>query len=76
ALLAPGTNYVSVRASDTLGNYSGIDGAFYILKDTSAPEITDNQGGETSWRGADPGAFYLVDFADGVSGLAAVEYSA
>ena len=75
-LLAPGTNYISVRAYDNNGNYSEALGAFYIQKDTSAPVITDGQAGETSWRGADPGPVYLVDFADEVSGLASVEYSA
>ncbi len=76
ALLAPGTNYISVRAYDWNGNMSELADAFYILKDTAAPVITDNQPGETAWRKSDPGPVYQVNFADGVSGLAAVEYSA
>ena len=76
ALLGPGTSYISVRAYDTAGNYAELGDAFYIQKDTAAPVITDNQPGEFSWRQTDPGPVYMVDFADGVSGLAAVEYSA
>lgn len=77
ALLPAGTSYASVRAWDGIGNHTDYADAFYILKDTVAPSITDNQAGETTWRKADPGAIYEVDFADlGGSGLAAVEYSA
>ncbi|MDO8617180.1 MAG: fibronectin type III domain-containing protein, partial [Dehalococcoidia bacterium] len=50
--------------------------AFYILKDTAMPVITDGQLGETDWRMDDAGAVYNVDFADGVSGLGGIEYSA
>ncbi|MDO8614600.1 MAG: hypothetical protein Q7T33_02550, partial [Dehalococcoidia bacterium] len=66
-LLSPGTNYVSVRVFDGNGNSSTTVDAFYILKDTAMPVITDGQLGETDWRMDDAGAVYNVDFADGVS---------
>lgn len=77
-LLQAGTNYVSVRAYDGAGWYDEKTDAFYVLKDTVAPTITDLQPGENAWRKTDPGAIYLVNFndADGGAGLAAVEYSA
>ncbi|MDO8805342.1 MAG: hypothetical protein Q7R35_13035, partial [Elusimicrobiota bacterium] len=76
SLLSPGTNYVSVRVFDGNGNSSTTVDAFYILKDTAMPVITDSQLGETDWRMDDAGAVYNVDFADGVSGLGGIEYSA
>ncbi len=78
ALLPAGTSYISLRAWDGAGLYSDLGDAFYILKDTSPPSITDDQPGETTWRKTDPGAIYFVDFSDqeGGAGLAAVEYSA
>lgn len=77
-LLQAGTNYISVRAYDGAGWYDEKTDAFYVLKDTTSPTITDLQSGETTWRKTDPGAIYLVDFNDetGGAGLAAVEYSA
>ena len=75
-LLAPGTSYMSVRAWDANGNSTATVDAFMVLKDTSAPVITDGQSGEDAWRMDDGGAIYDVDFADLVSGLAAIEYSA
>ena len=76
SLLAPGTNYISVRVFDGNANSSVAVDAFYILKDTVAPVITDPQGGETAWRMDDAGAIYDVDFADALSGLGGIEYSA
>lgn len=75
-LLAPATNYLSVRAFDGNGNSTTTVDAFYILKDTAAPTIGRNQAGENFWRMDAGGAIYDVDFADAVSGLAAIEYSA
>jgi len=75
-LLTPGTNYISVRAFDNNGNSTTTVDAFYILKDTVAPSIARNQAGENFWRMDDGGAVYDVDFADALSGLAAIEYSA
>lgn len=77
-LLPSGTSYISVRAYDGYGNYKDLADAFYILKDTVTPTVTDAQAGETVWRKTDPGAIYAVSFADaeGGAGLAAVEYSA
>ncbi len=76
-LLKSGTNYISVRAYDGVGNYGELDDAFYVLKDTVPPTVTDNQPLETVWHSSDTGA-YLVNFndAEGGGGLAAVEYSA
>jgi len=76
SLLQPGTNYISVRVFDGNFNSSETVDAFYILKDTAAPVIYDPQNGETAWRMDDAGAVYDVDFADDVSGLAGIEYSA
>ncbi|MDO8803543.1 MAG: T9SS type A sorting domain-containing protein [Elusimicrobiota bacterium] len=77
-LLPSGTSYISVRAYDGVGNYRELADPFYILKDTVAPTVADNQEGEHEWRKTDPGAIYLVNFndAEGGAGLAAVEYSA
>lgn len=77
-LLASGTSYISVRIWDGVGNYSEAADAFYVLKDTVTPTVSDSQDGETVWRKSDPGAIYNVDFGDepGGGGLAAVEYSA
>jgi N-acetylneuraminic acid mutarotase len=75
-LLPPGTSYISLRAWDANYNSSTTLDAFSVLKDTSAPVITDLQTGEDGWRMDDAGAAYNVDFADEVSGLAAIEYSA
>lgn len=77
-LLPSGTSYISVRAYDGIGNYRELADPFYILKDTVAPTVTDNQAGEHEWRKTDPGAIYEVNFndAEGGAGLAAVEYTA
>ncbi|HBA59975.1 MAG TPA: hypothetical protein DCZ92_03980, partial [Elusimicrobia bacterium] len=63
ALLANGTNYVSVQASDRAGNLATTDDVFHIRKDVSAPVITDNQAGDDIWRAA-PGTLYKVAFGD------------
>ncbi len=47
SLLAPGTNYISVRAADMLGNTSSYTDAFKILKDTIAPANITNLAGFT-----------------------------
>ncbi|MBI4352148.1 MAG: hypothetical protein HY550_11995, partial [Elusimicrobia bacterium] len=62
-LLGPGTSYVSVKVFDAAQNQATLSDAFYIRKDTSAPSITDNQGGDDTWRGSNSGT-YNVDFAD------------
>ena len=78
ALLPPGTSYISLRAYDGGGLYRDLADAFYVLKDTETPVITDTQAGETVWRREDPLDIYTVGFNDpeGGSGLAAVEYCA
>ncbi|MCX5786277.1 MAG: fibronectin type III domain-containing protein [Elusimicrobia bacterium] len=75
-LLAQGTNYISVRAIDGAGNHTDLTDAFYVIKDSAAPVIADNQAGDNIWRQTDPGPIYNVDFADSDSGLEGIEYSA
>ena len=44
SVLPEGTTcYVSVRAYDNLLNWTTAQDVFYVLKDTSPPEVTDNQ---------------------------------
>ncbi|PIU18139.1 MAG: hypothetical protein COT18_11055, partial [Elusimicrobia bacterium CG08_land_8_20_14_0_20_59_10] len=75
SLLRSGTNYISLRVWDGNDNSSTTVSAFYILKDTSPPVITDLQADETFWRSSNT-AVYNVDFEDALSGLSAIEYSA
>ena len=74
ALLAQGTNYISVIAVDNLGQSSVLEDVFYVLKDNASPSITDNQAGDDIWRKTDPGAVYNVDFGDLTSGLTTAQY--
>ncbi|RLD16393.1 MAG: hypothetical protein DRI36_05720, partial [Caldiserica bacterium] len=64
--LREGKNYVTVRAWDRAGNVSpdpvGLD-VFYILKDTTPPNIIDNQTGDDIWRNTS-GTTYDIDFTD------------
>ncbi|MDA8132066.1 MAG: hypothetical protein M0011_11235, partial [Elusimicrobia bacterium] len=76
ALSLSTTHYWKVRARDAAGNFSAYTSAYTLLVDTIAPVITDNQPGETAWRKADAGAVYNVDFADALSRLDTVQYSA
>ncbi|MFA5937429.1 MAG: hypothetical protein WC822_06165, partial [Candidatus Paceibacterota bacterium] len=76
ALAASTTYYWRVKARDNAGNYSGYSSAFRVVADTVAPVITDSQPGEFAWRNADAGAFYSVTFADNLTGLDSMEYSA
>jgi hypothetical protein len=62
--LTAGFNYITVRALDFAGNTTTFIDAFYIKKDTTAPQITVGSGltgGDTSYRNAS-GNFYDVDF--------------
>ncbi|HRY29684.1 MAG TPA: lamin tail domain-containing protein, partial [Elusimicrobiota bacterium] len=75
ALLQGPTNHVSVRAFDVAGNTSTVStDAFKVFRDTTTPQITDNQGGDNTWYASDPGAIYDVDFADQESLLTTAEY--
>ncbi|MEW6200373.1 MAG: FG-GAP-like repeat-containing protein, partial [bacterium] len=75
--LTEGINYISVRASDNIGHVSPVaTDVFYVKKDVSMPIIIDNQSGDDTWRPADPGAIYDVDFSDtGSSLLNNVQYT-
>jgi hypothetical protein len=75
ALLRSGTNYVSVRVMDYAGSTTALSDVFFVLKDTSAPVITDGQTGDDNWRRFG-GTVYNIDFRDPDSGLAYVNYEA
>ncbi|MDI6757180.1 MAG: hypothetical protein QME32_04070, partial [Endomicrobiia bacterium] len=62
-LLADGTNFVSVRASDLAGNTSTWIDAFKILKDVIRPTINNQQSGDFAWRNSS-GTTYGVQFND------------
>lgn len=64
--LTEGTAYYAcVRARDVAGNIAGSYGCSNGQRpDTSAPAITDNQPGDTTWRSSNTGT-YDVDFGDG-----------
>ncbi|MHB0995339.1 MAG: lamin tail domain-containing protein, partial [Elusimicrobiales bacterium] len=80
ALLPQGQSYISVRALDNVGNISNsIVDAFYVKKDTTVPTITSNlaAGYDGTWRSADPGAVFDVDFADtGGAQISSITWSA
>lgn len=72
------TSYVSVRVYDLAApaNFTVKADAFYVLRDTTPPTITNNAVSPAGWLAADPGAVFDVDFADALAGLAAASYSA
>ncbi|MFH1620121.1 MAG: Ig-like domain-containing protein, partial [bacterium] len=71
------TNYVSCKVFDGVGNSSFTADVFVVLKDTTPPQVADNQEGEDFWRTTDGGPIYDgVDFSDSVSRLDSVQYSA
>jgi len=74
ASLQGGLNWVSVEVYDNAGNVEQLQDAFYILKDTSPPQITDLQTGDTTWRRV-LGTTYNVNFDDTVSLLQRAEYT-
>ncbi|MHB0995340.1 MAG: hypothetical protein ACYC2I_03110, partial [Elusimicrobiales bacterium] len=76
ALSLSSTYYWKVRSKDNAGNYSGDASPYSLVVDTIAPAMTDGQAGELSWRKADGGAVYNVDFADTLSTLDTLQYSA
>ncbi|RLD18254.1 MAG: hypothetical protein DRI36_01870, partial [Caldiserica bacterium] len=57
------TNYISVRCFDVAGNTTTLLNVFYVLKDTTTPQIIDNQEGDDTWRYTG-GTTYDVDFKD------------
>ncbi|MEK6647536.1 MAG: PQQ-binding-like beta-propeller repeat protein [Candidatus Firestonebacteria bacterium] len=74
ASLQQGTNYVSVRVFDNVGNSETLADAFYVKKDTSASTITDNQTGDDTWKNAS-GTSYNIDFSDANSLLSYAQYT-
>ncbi|HOW28125.1 MAG TPA: fibronectin type III domain-containing protein, partial [Elusimicrobiota bacterium] len=76
SLLHEGTNYVSVRAYDNLGQGTTVQDAFIVLKDTTAPTVTDNNFPDDTVPVTSPDTAYDVDFYDlGGSLLDKVEYT-
>ncbi len=67
-LLANGTNYISVMASDLAGNTSTWIDAFVILKDVTPPTLTNLVSGDYAWRNSS-GTLYNVQLNDTGSGL-------
>ncbi len=63
ALTTSVTGYISIRSSDTAGNYALLNNAFFVLKDTVVPTISNNQSGDNVWRRIPDGS-YNMDFAD------------
>lgn len=69
-------SYVSVRVYDQAANVTTYPDAFYVRRDTTPPTIDDYADSPQNWLSADPGAVFDVDFADALSGLSQVLYSA
>ncbi|MHB0996787.1 MAG: hypothetical protein ACYC2I_10495 [Elusimicrobiales bacterium] len=69
-------SYVSVRVYDQAANVTLYPDAFYVRRDTTPPTIDDYADSPAGWLAADPGAIFDVDFADALSGLSQVLYSA
>jgi len=61
--MEPGKNYVSIRVYDVAGSTQEKIDAFYVLKDTSLPQIILNFSGDDTWR-KEAGTKYDVDFED------------
>ncbi len=72
-LLHEGTNYITVQAYDMALDSSTKQDAFFVLKDTNGPTITNNQSGDLTWRNA-VGTTYNVDFQDLISGTTEADY--
>lgn len=77
ALLEGVTNYITVRVYNgpPLNNFTDLQDAFYVQKDTTSPVLADTQGGDAVPRST-PGTTYTVGVRDPSSGLAAFQYSA
>ncbi|RLD17105.1 MAG: hypothetical protein DRI36_04680, partial [Caldiserica bacterium] len=73
SLLSGPTNYISIRVFDRAGNYAVLENAFFVLKDTVPPVITDLQDGDTIWRRINDGV-YNIDYSDFESKLDYVQY--
>ncbi len=72
--LQGGQNYISVKCFDAAGNSSVQNDVFYVLKDTVAPIVNNNQSVDNSWHNAG-GTLYNVAFHDdGGSNLSYAQY--
>ncbi|RKY30446.1 MAG: hypothetical protein DRP74_07035, partial [Candidatus Omnitrophota bacterium] len=68
-------NWVSVSVYDAAGISTTLLGAFYVMKDTSPPDINNyEEGGDDTWR-TTAGTTYNVDFTDNLSLLDRAEYT-
>ena len=70
------TSYVSVRVYDNVGNFTIAPDVFYVLRDTTMPDIINNAVSPQGWLSSDPGAVFQLDFNDALSGLGQLLYSA
>ncbi len=68
------TNYISLRVVDLAGNTSSWANAFYVLKDTTPPVITDDQNGDDQWRCVNDGSYDIKYSDTGGSMLDYAEY--
>ena len=71
------TAYASVRVYDrapapNIAEYANV---FYVIRDTTPPNILNGAASPSGWQNADPGPFN-IDFTDARSGLAFIQYSA
>jgi len=73
------TSYISVRVYDKAApqpNVTVSTDVFYVIRDTTPPNIINNSVSPSGWLTADPGAIFDVDFDDALSGLSQILYSA
>ncbi|HRY30669.1 MAG TPA: hypothetical protein P5079_11615, partial [Elusimicrobiota bacterium] len=76
SLLHEGTNYVSVRAHDTLSQGTTVQDVFVVRKDTTPPTAQDNNSPNDTLTLSAPGTLYDVDFLDlGGAALDHAEYT-
>jgi hypothetical protein len=68
-----GKNYVNIRLYDTVPTTTTLYGAFYIMKDTAPPYITNLQPNATFYINSG-GALYNVNFFDAGIGVSTAQY--
>ncbi|PIU20672.1 MAG: hypothetical protein COT18_01030, partial [Elusimicrobia bacterium CG08_land_8_20_14_0_20_59_10] len=51
------TTYISVRVADNDGNVAVSSDVFYVLRDTTTPEIAGSAASPAGWLDTDPGTF-------------------
>ncbi|MBU2572869.1 MAG: hypothetical protein KKH28_02175 [Elusimicrobia bacterium] len=69
------TNFISVRVFDTVANSSEAVDAFYVLKDTTLPNVELDYTAPGDWVSEDPGPVSTATFSDYTSKLAQARYS-